>query len=235
MRGMEPAATKAQRPTLSRERPTFWSKFGVFLLLAAGIGASFLADAPVEGWVAAHHDPAWENVAKNISRYGAWHWLMAASLVALAIAKLRQRRDWIRILAAMMIAASIAGLTADCIRGLTGRARPNADVPQAWYGMRHDSKWLIGRHAYNAFPSGHTTVATAFATVLWLSHRRRGAVLLLGAIIVGGSRIYLSDHHFSDVVAGFALGGAVATWVWPRVRDYLPPGEGQRARNPASD
>jgi undecaprenyl-diphosphatase len=76
--------------------------------------------------------------------------------------------------------------------------------------VRHDGKWLVGQHAYNSFPSGHTAAATAFATALWLMHRKRGGVLLFGAAVIAASRIYLRDHHFSDVVAGAFLGVAVA-------------------------
>jgi undecaprenyl-diphosphatase len=172
-----------------------------------------LLDAQVEAWVAAHRDPTWETAAKMISRYGAWPWLMVAGITGVAIAWTRRRPDWIRIFLTMMVAASAAGLTADCIRGVTGRTRPNAGVPQGWYGLRHNSEWLIGRHAYNAFPSGHTAAATAFAAVFWFSYRKRGAILALAALSVAGSRLYLAEHHFSDVVAGFCLGVAVAAWV----------------------
>ncbi len=147
---------------------------------------------------------------KAVSRYGAWHWLMGAAAAGLAVTWWRGRYDWMRLLVAMMIASSIAGLSADCLRGLTGRTRPNASAPQGWYGVRHDGKWLIGQHAYNSFPSGHTSAAMAFATVLWLVHRKRGALLLLVAAAIAVSRLYLRDHHLSDVVAGTFLGAGTA-------------------------
>lgn len=149
-------------------------------------------------------------MAKALSRYGAWHWLMGAAAVGLVVSWRYGRRDWMRLVITMMVASSVAGLSADCLRGLTGRTRPNAEAPQGWYGVRHDGKWLVGRHAYNSFPSGHTSAATAFATVLWLVHRKRGGLLLLGAAAIAVSRLYLRDHHFSDVVAGTFLGAGTA-------------------------
>jgi len=184
------------------------------LLAALCIGVSFFFDAPLDTWTAVHRDPAWEAAAKTFSRYGAWHWLMSAAAVGLAVSWWRGRRDWVRILAMMMIASSIAGLSADILRGLTGRTRPYASAPQGWYGVRHEGQWLIGRHAYNSFPSGHTAAATAFATALWLVHRKRGGLLLLGAAAIAASRLYLRDHHFSDIVAGAFLG--VGTTAWTR-------------------
>jgi membrane-associated phospholipid phosphatase len=191
------------------------SSLALKLSLLAGlcIGVSFFFDAPLDAWFLTHRDPTWEGVAKAVSRYGAWHWLMGAAAVGLAVSWWRGRRDWMRLLFAMMVASSIAGLSADCLRGLTGRTRPYADAPQGWYGVRHDSKWLVGKHAYNSFPSGHTSAATAFATVLWLVHRKRGGFLLLGAAAIAVSRLYLRDHHFSDVVAGAFLGVGTAIGV----------------------
>ena len=216
-------------PIVPTKRLGFLSVLGLGLLAGVSVSASFFFDAPVEGWVAAHRHPAWEGVAKAISRYGAWHWLMGFALLGLAISWLRRLPEWIRILAAMMIASSIAGLSADCIRGITGRTRPNAEVPQGWYGLRHDSAWLVGRHAYNAFPSGHTAAATAFATVLWFACRKRGTLLLLGAAAIAASRIYLGDHHFSDVITGALLGVGVGTWVWFRLMDKVCSGRGSPA------
>ena len=222
---MENTTTAMPSPIIPKKRLGISSTLRLAVLAGVCAGASFFFDARIEGWVAAHRNPAWEGAAKAVSRYGAWHWLMGVTMVGFAISWMRRQREWVRILAAMMIASSIAGLSADCIRGITGRTRPNADVPQAWYGMHHDSMWLVGRHAYNAFPSGHTAAATAFAMVLWLSHRKRGALLLLGAAVVAGSRIYLGEHHFSDVIAGAILGVGVATWVWFRLMNKLRWGE----------
>jgi len=206
-----------QNPTAASSDSTLPKKhLAIRFVLLAGlcIGVSFFFDAPIDMWMAAHRGLGFENVAKAISRYGAWHWLMGIAIFGLAISWFRARRDWMRILAAMMIASSVSGLSADCLRGLTGRTRPNADVPQGWYGIRHDSKWLVGQHAYNSFPSGHTAAITGFAVALWLSRRKHGSLLLLAAAAIAASRIYLRDHHFSDIVAGAFLGVGVATWIW---------------------
>lgn len=69
----------------------------------------------------------------------------------------------------------------------------------------------------NSFPSGHSVVAIAFYGILaWLGLKffkrrltRFGWALLMVYIIlmIGFSRAYLEEHHPSDVLGGYLLGG----------------------------
>ena len=67
----------------------------------------------------------------------------------------------------------------------------------------------------HSFPSGHTVTAFSSAVVLtYLSKNSRwGMFYLLAAIMVGYSRMYLSEHFFEDVVAGSVI-GAISTIIW---------------------
>jgi len=60
----------------------------------------------------------------------------------------------------------------------------------------------------HSFPSGHTV--TAFSTTVlityWCKNKLWGFPLLLVAILVGYSRMYLSEHFFEDVTAGSVIG-----------------------------
>ena len=185
--------------------------FAVLLILIL----SFFLDESVDRWVAAHRFPAWETFAKLCSRYLAWPWLMGAAGMGLLLAWLCRRRDWMRMLCVMMIASSIAGLSADALRGLTGRTRPYVEA-QGWHGIRSGSQWLITKHAYNSFPSGHVTAAVAFGLPLFLWRRWLAFLVFPFAGVVGGARIYAGAHHLSDAVAGAILGSLIAAWVWRR-------------------
>ena len=70
-----------------------------------------------------------------------------------------------------------------------------------------------------SFPSAHATVAgSVYGFVALLAAqgagRGRGAVLGAGAaivLLVGFSRVFLSLHYLTDVLAGYAVAGA---WLW---------------------
>ena len=58
-----------------------------------------------------------------------------------------------------------------------------------------------------SFPSGHTYIAFAIATSVFLyGHKRLGIFLLLVAIFIAIGRIGAGLHYPSDVVAGALLG-----------------------------
>lgn len=69
-----------------------------------------------------------------------------------------------------------------------------------------------------SFPSGHTMSAFAiFAFMAFCLPQKKwvGAILLLVALLVGFSRIYLIQHFFEDVYFGAILGVLVAMiWYW---------------------
>jgi membrane-associated phospholipid phosphatase len=71
--------------------------------------------------------------------------------------------------------------------------------------------------SHNSFPSGHTL--TAFATGVLIAYlvknKTWSILLLLYGVMVGFSRMYLSEHFFEDVVAGSAL-GVFLTIFWIR-------------------
>jgi len=68
---------------------------------------------------------------------------------------------------------------------------------------------------FDSFPSGHSVTAfSAAVAITYLCKDKRWAVLLLFvAILVGCSRMYLSEHFFEDVVAGSIM-GVLVTVFW---------------------
>jgi membrane-associated phospholipid phosphatase len=67
----------------------------------------------------------------------------------------------------------------------------------------------------HSFPSGHTVTAFSTAIVLtyWCKDKFWGLPLLFLAMLVGYSRMYLSQHFFEDVTAGSVI-GVVITMIW---------------------
>ncbi|MDY0236512.1 MAG: phosphatase PAP2 family protein [Gudongella sp.] len=57
-----------------------------------------------------------------------------------------------------------------------------------------------------SFPSGHTTASFSLATTLAVNLPKLAVIVLLLALVIGMSRIYLGVHYPTDVVAGIILG-----------------------------
>jgi undecaprenyl-diphosphatase len=100
----------------------------------------------------------------------------------------------------------LAGLTGTLIykwlKGKTLRPRP--------YEV-HQDIWLTGRPLDRfSFPSGHTLHAVAFCSVGLAYYPELAWLLLPFTLMVGMSRVILGLHYPSDVIAGAAIGGAIA-------------------------
>lgn len=70
-------------------------------------------------------------------------------------------------------------------------------------------------YSHNSFPSGHTITAFSAAVVATYlcKNKNWGILFLLIAILVGYSRMYLSEHFFEDVTAGSVI-GVMVTVFW---------------------
>lgn len=69
-----------------------------------------------------------------------------------------------------------------------------------------DHTMLIAMPTDFSFPSGHTMVSFAAATVLWHWNRKVGIAAYLLAAVIAFSRLYLFVHFPSDVFAGAVIG-----------------------------
>ena len=96
----------------------------------------------------------------------------------------------------------------------------SAKRPAAVYA---DASWWhtvegLELHHHNAFPSGHTAGAFAFFLVLSMllnrKHKAWAIVFFTLAILVGYSRIYLSQHFFADVYFGSIEGVLTCLLGW---------------------
>ncbi len=63
-------------------------------------------------------------------------------------------------------------------------------------------------------PSAHASTAFAAAVAAGLVHPRLRWPLLALAALIALSRVWLGVHYLTDVIAGAALGAAIALAVW---------------------
>jgi undecaprenyl-diphosphatase len=97
--------------------------------------------------------------------------------------------------------AGISGLVALGIGQLIGMALPR---PRPY--LSHQVNLLISRTMDTSFPSDHATLGFAVAVLVWRFNRRAGTALLLIALLLAFTRVFVGAHYPSDVLGGAVLG-----------------------------
>lgn len=108
-----------------------------------------------------------------------------------------------RMIQSIEFAVSLAAtwFIGSCIKVLVAYPRPFMTLPQ--------SILLVPDQGGYSFPSMHTALVFAVAVTVMVHHRRLGILLILLALLVGVSRIYIGVHYPIDVLGGIVLGYAI--------------------------
>src|SRR5690348_5907536 len=165
--------------------------------------------------MASHQTAGTRNFMVWVSRVGDWPEHMLIGLGLMAFAQWTGRKNWTRIIVAMLVALSLAGVTGRVLKVSTGRARPSVKAEQMWNGPH------LSGSKYHSFPSGHVDASVGFFTVLLLARRRIGIACLPIPILIAFSRMYLGAHWLSDVVCAAVLGILSAIVVWVLFRQKI--------------
>ena len=128
--------------------------------------------------------------------------------LAIVIGLLLMRRfKWILAVAMLaVIQTTICQVLKNLVFG--GMPRPSRVIPEEIWSTLHTVKGVT-IHGFNTFPSGHTMTAFALVWFLILHIKLAPAAkagMLLIAVLVGISRVYLLQHFYIDVVFGAVLG-----------------------------
>ncbi len=126
-----------------------------------------------------------------------------------------------------LIAASDQ-IASSVVKPLVERMRPCEVLGgvHLWYGpegwMTTPAEVARSYKSSFSFPSSHAANITASMLFLGLAYRRLLVPLVLIAAVVGYSRIYIGVHWPSDVLAGAALGAALAGAAYAAFRKIYP-------------
>lgn len=182
---------------------------GGFLLGLLATGFAWVwCDAPIVAWAERIQSDAIEDVIRLMNRLGGgMNPVMIVVFFLVAGTAYREGR-WVSHAIAMAISGLAAGIAAQVVKHLVGRARP-----ELWLGTAH-----YAPGSSTSFPSGHTVGAFALAGVLVFSARSRvlRVVAFLLASAVGLSRILAFRHWSSDVTASAAI-GLLTAWIVVRI------------------
>lgn len=180
---------------------TLWLALSLFLLCLA-----FLIDAPVARTFTLGSSNFTRLFALYVSKAGEGWVVAVGGIVASLTLFLLRRFAASRRVFLVAFTGLMTGAAATILRSLLGRTRPDSHEVQGFYGVWHDSHWIIGKYEFGAFPSGHAATVIGLAAAAWLIDRRFGALAACYALLVSWSRIALGCHHFSDAVASCILG-----------------------------
>jgi undecaprenyl-diphosphatase len=195
---------------------------GALITILALAVVTVVADA----WaiVQARSLPRWLiDIFSFITDFGKSGWILWPLGIALALLALisSPRLGWMgeRVVAALavrftfiFVAVGLPGLLVSIVKRLIGRARPF--VGGAVDPYRYEPfAWSA---AYASLPSGHATTAFAAAMAIGTVWPQARLAMWTYALLIGVSRVVVSAHHPSDVVAGAMVGtfGALLIRNW---------------------
>jgi len=200
-------------------------------VVLVGIAMAFL-DA--RGVTFARALPAWlVDTFNEITDYGRSGWflvplaglILAAAIVApiagritnLVLASIVVRLSY------LFVAIALPGLAVTILKRLIGRVRPSDSGPFAYVPW----SW---RHEYASLPSGHSTTAFAAAVAIAMLWPRTRVPLLIFAVVIALSRVVITAHFVSDVIAAAFVGafGAILVRNWYAARGlvFVPQADG---------
>jgi undecaprenyl-diphosphatase len=192
---------------------------GTFAAIAVVTAAMLLADTGVTG--IGKRLPVWVVIGfGEVTDFGKSGWFLWPSgillVVVAAIASPALGRTSYLVLVSLAVrlgfvflAIGIPSLVVSILKRLIGRGRPNRFDTAGPFDYLPFS-WRVD---FASLPSGHATTAFAVAVTLGALFPRARPLLWFYACVIALSRIIISAHYPSDVVAGAIIGSVGALLV----------------------
>jgi membrane-associated phospholipid phosphatase len=223
-----PRRFKASRLLPPTRRLAFGAVAGIALV---GVAMAFV-DA--RGVTFARSLPVWlVETFNEITDYGKSGWflvpLAGLILTAAILAPIAGRIANLVLVSIVMrlsylfLAIALPGLVVTVVKRLIGRVRPSDSGPFAYFPW----SW---QPEYASLPSGHSTTAFAAAVAIATLWPRTRIPLLIFAVVIATSRVVITAHFVSDVIAAAFVGtfGAIVVRNWYAARGlvFVPEADG---------
>jgi len=124
----------------------------------------------------------------------------------------------VRALLYVCVTVSSVMILGETFKWVFGRYRPVMHFEHALYGFQ----WFSSQGKMHSLPSGHSFRVFSAMTALGLVLPRWRVLFLTLAALVAISRVVVTRHFPSDVVAGAYLGIFAALWVWRIIQGQKP-------------
>lgn len=209
------------RPMRGRQPTAFvWARWAVMAAatLVALFVLSWLFDAPLAR--SARALPRWlVDLFDDVTGFGKSGWLLwplgVALLVIAALPERLPERNRLVLIALVVrleflfAAIAVPGLIVTVLKHIIGRGRPYVGGSLDPLHMSPFS-WPA---AYASMPSGHAATAGAVAVAVATLWPRTRTVMLIYVVVILASRVVLTAHYLTDVLAGAVIGAGGAMLV----------------------
>lgn len=144
-------------------------------------------------------------VAEIITQAGDSLWYFIILVPAFIVIRFVWKNEqWSAKILYLILCISLSGILNTGIKWLMGRNRPINLIEDGVFGF--DFFRIIYLYETTSFPSGHTVTAFALATAFGFLYPRLRVPAFLIAAMIGLSRVVLTAHYLSDVIAGAVVG-----------------------------
>ena len=118
----------------------------------------------------------------------------------------KHKEDNIRNIFVILFSAVIAWFVARAIKFFYFSPRP--------FEVLDTANVLFEHGGGDSFPSGHATFFSALATSFYFYHKYLAWIYIIGALLIGASRITAGIHWPLDILAGYVLGGIIGCFAY---------------------
>jgi len=147
--------------------------------------------------------PSVINIFDVITRLGVSTWYIVASIILYLFFRYIYKNNLNASRSVFVfLSLGLGGIFADILKWIAGRYRPVELFNHGYFGF----EFFRTGYKWTSFPSGHAQTAFALAMALTILFPRWGMPLFIVAGAVGVSRIILTSHYLSDVIAGAGIG-----------------------------
>lgn len=165
-------------------------------------------------WVNSHHTPFADVFFKYATYLGDGVWFAFIAIGALFFSYFKGTTIAVSGLVQLVV-----------IQGMKRKIFPSNPRPAEYFKEMDGLHFVAGVdvHHWNSFPSGHTATAFGLAMLLVLLYNPSKVwtyILFLIAVLVGFSRIYLSQHFLQDVIVGAMIGSLISILIY-RLMQYI--------------
>jgi len=197
---------------MRNEKSTFYLNLTFIFLI---IVFFFFLDKPVAVWMNTNLKGSWlYNFSSLIGKFSSpekINWIMIFLAIIACFFLIRDYKEAAKPYAFVAVCIFVAFFVAVVLKVVLARYRPEMYFSDHLFGF----SFFSTNDKCNSFPSGHTIASFTIALSLFCIFKEKSLcwALLILAVIIGLSRIIITAHYCSDVIASVYVAVLVTQYV----------------------